>query len=161
MGPSIALEVVPLRSVCGPLMFQLRSIPELCSFMLQFCSIYLPFTFHLRSVYVPCMVNRKSFVFGRIAEISARYRRQNDRTGAPRLFCFHDGLKIKVQNSENFACLAYRAHGWLGQPKILNLDGHTPIHKGIHKGWRPPKAAATLCGGGAKRRLLYGWVCGD
>ena len=38
---------------------------------------------------------------------------------------------------------------------MLNLDGHhTPIHRGIHKGWRPPKAAATLCGDGAKRRLM-------
>ena len=48
-----------------------------------------------------------------------------------------DGLKIKGQNYENFDCLAYRAHGWLGQPKILDLDRHNaPIHKGIHKGWR-------------------------
>ena len=36
---------------------------------------------------------------------------------------------------------------------------HTPIHEGIHTGGRrevPPP----LCGGGAKRRLLHGWVCG-
>ena len=33
------------------------------------------------------LVKTKTFVFGRIAEISARYRRQTDRTGAARLFC--------------------------------------------------------------------------
>ena len=42
----------------------------------------------------------------------------------------------------------------------IQPSAHTTMHEGIHKGWRPPKAAATLCGGGAKRRLLYGWVCG-
>ena len=37
---------------------------------------------------------------------------------------------------------------------------HTSIHEGIHTGGRAPKARAPLCGGGAKRRLLHGWVCG-
>ena len=32
------------------------------------------------------LVKTKSFVFGHIAEISARYRRENDRMGAARLF---------------------------------------------------------------------------
>ena len=35
-------------------------------------------------------------VFGRIAKISARYRRQNDRTGAPRLFCFYKNAKHHI-----------------------------------------------------------------
>ena len=39
-------------------------------------------------------------------------------------------------------------------------DSHTPIHEGIHTGERAPKAPAPLCGGGAKRRFLHGWVCG-
>ena len=40
------------------------------------------------------------------------------------------------------------AHSWLGQPKHLDLDGHhTSIHEGIHKGWRPPKAAASFMDG--------------
>ena len=47
-----------------------------------------------------------------------------------------------------------------GRPKDTNpYPGRDP-YRGIHKGGRPPKAAAPLCGGGAKRRLLYGWVCG-
>ena len=37
-------------------------------------------------------VETKTFVSGRIAEISARYRRQNDRTDAARLFCRHISL---------------------------------------------------------------------
>ena len=48
-------------------------------------------------------------------------------------------MKNQGSNSDLFECLAYRAHGGLGQPKILNLDGrHTPIHEGTHKGWLPP-----------------------
>ena len=31
----------------------------------------------------------------------------------------------------------------------------TPIHKGIHKGGRPPKAAAPLCGGGRRPPPLW------
>ena len=42
-----------------------------------------------------------------------------------------------------------------GRPKDTNpYPGRDP-YRGIHKGGRPPKAAAPLCGGGAKRRLLY------
>ena len=42
-----------------------------------------------------------------------------------------------------------------GRPKETNpYPGRDP-YRGIHKGERPPKAAAPLCGGGAKRRLLY------
>ena len=42
-----------------------------------------------------------------------------------------------------------------GRPKDTNpYPGRDP-YRGIHKGGRPPKAAASLCGGGAKRRLLY------
>ena len=38
----------------------------------------------------------QSFVFRRIAEISARFRRENDRTDVPHLFCFH---KITTNSS--------------------------------------------------------------
>ena len=41
-------------------------------------------------------VKRTSFVFRRIAEISVRYRRQIDRTGAARLFCWCHKLKNHV-----------------------------------------------------------------
>ena len=74
---------------------------------------------------------RKSFVSGRIAEISARYRRQNDRTGAPRLFCFHKNTKHHI-----FRQIIRR----------IFSNPQPGQHKGIHEGWRPPKAAATLCG---------------
>ena len=42
-----------------------------------------------------------------------------------------------------------------GRPKDTNPYPWRDPYRGIHKGGRPPKAAAPLCGGGAKRRLLY------
>ena len=59
-------------------------------------------------------------------------------------------------------CLALVYHSLPSASEaVWAMLGHlTPIHEGIHEGWRPPKAAATLCGGGAKRRLLHGWLCG-
>ena len=50
------------------------------------------------------LVKTKTFVFGRIAEISARYRRQNDRTDAARLFCCHISLAKKVLNVAGDPC---------------------------------------------------------
>ena len=77
----------------------------------------------------------ESFVFGRVAEISERDRRQNDRAGDAHLFC----------------CLHNRKKRLVRPPCRLRTS---MMSKGIHKGGRPPKAAAPLCGGGAKRRLL-------
>ena len=57
------------------------------------------------------LVKTKTFVFGRIAEISARYRRQNDRTDAARLFCRHISLAKK-----NPKC------GWRSLRSILEID---------------------------------------
>ena len=59
-------------------------------------------------------------------------------------------LENKLSNSE--ILLLWRAvlTPDLGSQKLLNLDSrNTPVHEGIYKGWRPPKAAATLCGGAA------------
>ena len=42
----------------------------------------------------------KTFVFWHIAEISARYRRQNDRTDVAHLFCFHKIIKNHKNRSK-------------------------------------------------------------
>ena len=56
--------------------------------------------------------------------------------------------------------LTIDAENLAGRPKYTNPYPWRDPYRGIHKGGRPPKAAAPLCGGGAKRRLLYGWVYG-
>ena len=58
---------------------------------------------------------------------------------------------MQVHVLHTFACVSAASAASLADESI---------HEGIHKGWRPPKAAATLCGGGAKRRPLHGWIRG-
>ena len=65
-------------------------------------------------------------------------------------------LGIRRRTSSVHACACF-AHIYVCFCRVCCLPSpHTPIHKGIHKGGRPPKAAAPLCGGEAKRRLLSG-----
>ena len=51
---------------------------------------------------------------------------------------------------------ARRRQGDERVPTLRSKPPHTPIHKGIHKGGRPPKAPAPLCGGGRRPPPLWG-----
>ena len=114
------------------------------------------------------------FVFGCIAEISARYRRQNDRTGAARLFCFHKTVKhrisrqmfpnpqpgrLKNQGSkfQNFACLAYRAQvsRGHGRPNKQNFRNFGPWFLSRHENKKDAERPYDhFAGGIAPRSLL-------
>ena len=61
---------------------------------------------------------------------------------------FNYWILLFVFRRQNDTSLAER-------PKDTNPYPWRDPHRGIHEGRRPTKAAAPLCGGGAKRRLLY------
>ena len=94
--------------------------------------------------------------------ISWRFGRISDGTPPPH-------HRIRTNNQGEFhgsgliprgTPIGKRTHGVTWLSARCSYPGRNPCpwrdpYRGIHKGGRPPKAAAPLCGGGAKRRLLY------
>ena len=72
--------------------------------------------------------------------------------------CVDSLRRLRAERLRDFTCICLCFCCFSSFSRFNSLP--TPIHKGggasrrLHKGGRPPSAAAPLCG------FLYGWVCG-